>query len=206
MGTFLIQAVVAAYSNDGETIWVTMLVLAVIVAGAGVWSFVKKKPAGLDEQQDDYPYYSSPSQAGRNKQKWPLQQQEAIETSKNRFAVASVTKSSSDLEPATAKITLSRKRDAADRKQTDRRGGMELLGLDFLLSVVSDTEHNGSTDVTMHELIFKELIRRQKVSEIESKVLKEYALNKGSLYPKDIQCEAIKELALRTEQGPDKNC
>ncbi len=73
------------------------------------------------------------------------------------------------------------------------------------MSVVSDIEHNGSADVTMHNLSFKELIRRRHLCEIDSKVLKEYALNKDNFYAKDIQCEAIKELALRTEQGFDKN-
>jgi len=205
MGTFSIQAVIAAYNNDGETIWVTMFVFAVIAAGAGVWSFIKKKPGRLDEQQEDLPYYSSSSEAGLHKWKWPLQQQGAIETRKKHLAVTSSTKSSSDLEMALAKTPLSRKKVSADRKQTDRKGGMELLDLDFLLSVVSDTEHNSKTEVTMHKLIFKELIRRKKLSEIESNVLKEYVLNKGSLYSKDIQCEAIKELALRTKGGSDKN-
>ncbi len=205
METFSIQAVIAAYSNDEETIWVTMLVFAVIAAGAGVWSFVKKKPGRLDERQDDFPYYSSSSEAGHHKWKGPLQQQGAIETPEKHFVVTSSTQSSSDLEMALAKTPLSRKRSSAGRKQADRKEGMELLDLDFLLSVVSDTEHNGSADVTMHELIFKELIRRKKLSEIESNVLKEYVLNKGSLYSKDIQCEAIKELALRTEWGSDKN-
>jgi hypothetical protein len=205
MGTFLIQAVIAAYSNDGEAIWVTMLVFVVIAAGAGVWSFVKKKPGRLDEQQEDLPYYSSSSEAGLNKWKWPLQQQEAIETHTKHFAATSLTKPSLDLEIASAKIPISRKRVSADRKQVNRKGGMELLDLDFLLSVVSDTEHNGSADVTMRKLIFKEIIRRKRLSEIKSSVLKEYVLNKGGLYSKDIQCEAIEELALRTERGSDKN-
>ncbi len=204
MGTFLIQAVIAAYSNDDETIWVTMLVFVVIAAVAGVWSFVKKKPAGLDEQKDCHPYYSSSSEAGCHGWKRPLQQ-DVIETPKKHFTVTSPAKSSSGLETALETPQLSPKRVSKDRKQVKQKGGMELLDLDFLLSVVSDTEHNGKADVTMHMLIFKELIRRKKLSEIESSVLKEYVLNKGGFYPKYIQCEAIKELALRTEQGSDKN-
>ena len=205
METFLIQAIIAANSNDEETIWVTMLVIVLIAAGAGVWSFVKKKPGRLDEQQEDWPYYSSSSEAGFHNGKWPLQQQGTIETTKKHFAVTSSTKSSPDIEIAPVKSPLSRIREHVDRKQEDRRGGMELLDLDFLLNVVSDTQVNGNVDVTMHKLIFKELIRRNKLSEIKSKVLKEYVLNKGSLYSKDIQCEAIKELASRTERGSDKN-
>ncbi len=206
MGTFLVQAVASAYSNDGETIWVTMLVLVVIAAGAGVWSFVKKKPGRIDEQQDDFAYYSSSPETGLHQWKLPLQQQEAIETPEKHFAVTTSTKSSSDLETALARTPISRKKGAADRKQPDQKGGMELLDLNFLLKAVSDTGHNSKADITMHKLIFKELIRREKLGEIESKVLKEYALNKGSLYSRDVQCEAIKELASRTERGSDTNC
>ena len=76
--------------------------------------------------------------------------------------------------------------------------GMGLLELDFLLSIVENTKSNNKNDVTMRKLNFNEVLRREKLSQIKSKVLTAYAINQGNLYSKDIQCEAMKELAGRT--------
>jgi hypothetical protein len=83
-------------------------------------------------------------------------------------------------------------------KNKDLRGGMELLELDFLLSIVENTKGNDQNDVTMRKLNFNEVLRRGKLSQVKSKVLKVYAINRGNLYGKDIQCEAMGELAKRT--------
>jgi hypothetical protein len=84
-------------------------------------------------------------------------------------------------------------------REKDLHSGMELLGEDFLLSIVEKTNgDDDEKDVTMRKLNFKELIRRGKVNKADSKALKVYAINKGNLYGKDIQCEAIKALAERT--------
>lgn len=80
--------------------------------------------------------------------------------------------------------------------------GMELLGQDFLLKVIEDANGDGDEkDVTMRKLNFKELLRRGKLDQIDSKALREYAINKGNLYGKDIQFEAMKHLAERTAKG-----
>ncbi len=83
-------------------------------------------------------------------------------------------------------------------KNRDLQGGMELLELDFLLSIVENTKGNAQNDVTMRKFNFNEVLRREKQDQIDSNALAMYAVNAGSLYGKDIQCEATKELAKRT--------
>ena len=80
----------------------------------------------------------------------------------------------------------------------DLAGGMEMLELDFLLSIVEKTGGDGKNDVTMRKLNFNELLRREQLNEIDSNALKVYAVDEGNLYGKDIQCQAIKELTVRT--------
>ena len=76
--------------------------------------------------------------------------------------------------------------------------GMEMLKLNFLLSVIGKTKGDDKNDVAMRKLSFNELIRRGQVNAAASNVLKIYAINEGNLYSKNIQCEAMKELAKRT--------
>jgi hypothetical protein len=85
-------------------------------------------------------------------------------------------------------------------KNRDLHGGMDLLELDFLLSMVENTKGNDQNDVTMRKLNFNEVLRREKQDQIDSNALAVYAVNAGNLYGKDIQCEATKELARRTGQ------
>jgi len=89
----------------------------------------------------------------------------------------------------------------ARRRARDLQSGMELLGLDFLLSIVENTASNDELDVTMRKLNFNELIRTDQLHAVDSNVLKEYGLNAEGHYDKHIQCEAIKELTARTAQG-----
>ncbi len=83
-------------------------------------------------------------------------------------------------------------------KNKDLQRGMDLLELDFLLSIVENTNGNDQNDVTMRKLNFNEVLRREKQNQIDSNALAVYAVNAGNLYGKDIQCEATKELAKRT--------
>ncbi len=84
--------------------------------------------------------------------------------------------------------------------EKDLAGGMELLDLDFLLSIVENTEGNDKNDVTMRRLTFDELLRREQLGTIDSNALKVYAVNDGNLYGKTIQCEAMKVLTERTSR------
>ena len=90
------------------------------------------------------------------------------------------------------------KGDLAAEREADLNSGMDLLELDFLLSIVESTKGDDKNDVTMRKLNFNELLRRNKQDQIDSAALKVYAVNAGNLYGKDIQCEAMKELTKRT--------
>ena len=92
------------------------------------------------------------------------------------------------------------KKELTTEENKDLRGGMDLLELDFLLSIVENTKGNDQNDVTMRKLNFNEVIRREKQNQIDSNALAVYAVNSGNLYGKDIQCEAMKELTKRTTQ------
>ena len=87
---------------------------------------------------------------------------------------------------------------ARESKERNLAGGMELLELDFLLSVIESTKGNDKNDVTMRKLGLNELIRRKQADTIDSNALKVYAIDKGSLYGKVIQCEAMRVLTDRT--------
>lgn len=90
------------------------------------------------------------------------------------------------------------KSELAREREKDLAGGMEILDLDFLLSIVENTEGNDKNDVIMRRLTFDELLRREQPDTIDSNALKVYAMNKGNLYGKVIQCEAMKVLTERT--------
>ncbi len=90
------------------------------------------------------------------------------------------------------------KDELAKERGKDLHSGMELLELDFLLSIVENTKGDDENDVTMRKLNFNELFRRDQLSEADSHSLAVYAINEGKVYGKDIQCKAMKELTTRT--------
>ncbi len=86
----------------------------------------------------------------------------------------------------------------AKKRTRDLQSGMELLELDFLLSIVENIKSNTQNDVTMRKLNFNEVLRRQKLSQVNSRTLTVYAVDRSDLYGKDIQCKAMGQLAERT--------
>ena len=90
------------------------------------------------------------------------------------------------------------KNELAKGRGKDLAGGMEMLEQDFLVRTVEKTKGDDNDDVMMRKLSFNELLRRGQLKAADSSALKVYAVNKGNLYGKDIQCEAMKELAERT--------
>jgi len=89
-------------------------------------------------------------------------------------------------------------------KDRDLAGGMEMLELDFLLSVVEHTKGDDKNDVTMRKLVFNELLRREQLDTIDSNAMKVYTIDESNLYGKDIQCEAMKKMTERTlRKGKD---
>jgi hypothetical protein len=103
-------------------------------------------------------------------------------------------------------IARAKSKDLHKKRERDLQSGMELLGQDFLLKVVENTnDGSDEKDVTMRKLNFKELQRRGKLNQADSNALKVYAVNKSNLYGKDIQCEAMKSLAERTAKSKAGN-
>ncbi len=97
-------------------------------------------------------------------------------------------------EEATGEAAMEKK----TRAGRNLAGGLEMLDLDFLLGVVENTDGTDKNDVAMRKLGFNEVLRRNQQNEIDSGSLSVYAIDEKNLYGKDIQCEAMKELANRT--------
>ncbi len=87
---------------------------------------------------------------------------------------------------------------SAEGRNKDLNSGMELLEMEFLLSVVENTAGNDEKDVTMRKLNFNEILRRGKQDQIDSGALVVYAMDSDRLYGKVIQCAATSELSKRT--------
>ncbi len=94
-------------------------------------------------------------------------------------------------------LTL-RRRESIKKKTSDREDGLELLDLPFLIKVVGNVGDGEEHDIQMRKIAFSELVRREQLNHIEGIVLKVYAKNSKNLFGKSIQCQAIAELAGRT--------
>ena len=57
------------------------------------------------------------------------------------------------------------KDELAGERARDLAGGMEMLELVFLLSIVENTKGSNQNDVTMRKLNFNELLRREQLNE-----------------------------------------
>jgi hypothetical protein len=107
-----------------------------------------------------------------------------------------------DQPPSQQKLVGKTFKDLPRKREKDLHSGMELLELNFLLSIVENINGgDDEKDVIIRKFNFKELLRRGKLNQADSKALRKYAINKGNLYGKDIQCEAMKNLAERTARG-----
>jgi len=200
MSHYLAQIILAASNSDGEdTFWTQMLVLVILAALFGIGSLVKTKSNKLKGIKQDY------AVGGRRAHSWQHWPNKALTALKEKSLGISlktpqpkavIQERTFDFEAAGAtsheksKITLAREKDL--------HSGMEILELDFLVGIVEKTESHDYNDVTMRKLSFNELLRREQLKAADSKTLKDYALNEDNIYGKDIQCEAIKELAKRT--------
>jgi len=99
---------------------------------------------------------------------------------------------------AASNVSENETQKSGSNRNKDLAGGMEILDLDFLLSIVENTTGNDKNDVIMRKLTFDELLRRDELDTIDSNALKMYAINDANLYGKTIQCEAMKVLTERT--------
>ncbi|MDD5327745.1 MAG: hypothetical protein PHY02_08030 [Phycisphaerae bacterium] len=190
MNVLLTQTILAAHGSDGdETIWVQILVLVIVAASFAIFSLVNAKAHKLKGHNQH------PSQNHKHQIK------PGFGAHRLSFSAPAAGRSLDKRKPV-SKVFEGPGRE----REKDLHSGMELLGQDFLLKVIENA--NGDSDekdVTMRKLNFKELSRRGKLDQIDSKALREYAVNKGNLYGKDIQFEAMKALAERTAKGKTGN-
>jgi hypothetical protein len=199
MSYFLVQIILAAGNSDGEdAIWMQMLVLLVLVVLLGIGSLIKTRANKFKDQQQNYPEGGGASYTWLHRLIKPLR-----ELRDTRLGILTAQSKATIKEPVLFDTpdAAGRERpkgEAAMERGRDLAGGMEMLKLDFLLSVVENAEGDDKNDVMMRKLNFNELLRREQLNEIDGKALKVYAVDEGNLYGKDIQFQAIKELTVRT--------
>ena len=210
MNYFLIQAIlIADISGEESSFWMQILVFLFVAVFLGVYSLIKNNRSKHKDQQQNLPEETFTHYA---KSRWRFQLphkpvalrkgivQEYIARMKDtRQHIPNLSqKPKLDFDGLGTASQKNPKNKLAIEKNKDLQSGMELLELDFLLSIVENTKTNDQNDVTMRKLNFNEVLRREKLSQVKSKVLTVYAINRGNLYDKDIQCEAMGELAERT--------
>jgi len=210
MNYFLIQAILIADIGDEESsFWMQILVFLFVAVFLGVYSLIKNNRSKHKDQQQNLPEETRTHYA---KSRWRFRLphkpvalrkgivQEYIARMKDtRHHIPNLSQEPKlDFDSLGTASQKNPKNKLATEKNKDLQSGMELLELDFLLSIVENTKGNDQNDVTMRKLNFNEVLRRKKLSQVKSKVLTVYAINRGNLYGKDIQCEAIGELAERT--------
>jgi len=193
MNFFLGQITLLAGNNDDEsTLWMQMLVLVVLASLVWVGGLIKTRTKRVKDQQRYYTADRRPA-ASRVHQAGKL-----LRELKDKCAdiFLKVAKPKAVVEEPMFDFGS---RDITGRENPkDLAGGMEMLEQDFLVSIVEKTQGNDKNDVMLRKLGFNELVRRGELKAADSKSLKAYAINQGSLYDKRIQCEALKELAERT--------
>ena len=202
MNYFLIQAILIANIGDEEsTFWIQILVFLFVAVSLGVYSLTKNNRS--KDQQQNIAY---------TKSRWRFQlphkpvalrkgivQGYIARMKDTRHHIPNLSQEPKlDFDSLSTASQKNPKNTLATEKNKDLQSGMELLESDFLLSIVENTKGNDQNDVTIRKLNFNEVLRREKLSQVKSKALTVYAINRGNLYGKDIQCEAMGELAERT--------
>lgn len=193
MNFFLGQITLLTGNNDDEsTLWMQMLVLVVLASLVWVGGLIKARTKRVKDQQRYYTADRRPA-ASRVHHAGKLLRELKDKCADIFLKVAKP--------KAAVKVPIfdfAGRNTAGRENPKDLAGGMEMLEQDFLVSIVENTKGDDKNDVMLRNLSFNELLRRKELKAADSKSLKAYATNKGSLYDKRIQCEALKELAERT--------
>lgn len=119
------------------------------------------------------------------------------QTKQGRYATVGRSGNSKKEEAAVEK----KARSESKKRGRDLHGGMELLDLDFLLDIVENADGTDEYDMTMRKLGFHELARTGRLSDIDSNALGYVCMDEDGLFDRRMQCEAMQELAARTEQS-----
>ena len=202
MNSSLAEIILASNNTDEEgTFWIQLLVLTVLAAAVGIGSLIKTRARKFKSQkQNGTEGGGSPGQRRRQIEAFQRMKDKYVEITLKPEQPRTIIK-----EPmfdfATAESSRGEKQTKETGKATTRdlASGMEILELDFLLSIVENTKGRKKKDTMMRKMAFNELIRREQLSAVDSSVLNKYILNKSKLYSKEIQCEAMKALAERTK-------
>ncbi len=210
MNGFLIQTILAAGNSNGEkNFWIQILVFLIVVVAWGLYSLVKRKPGQLRGHSQKLTTRTSTGHLQSHRQlhlshKRITHLKNAVQkyAAKAKDIPLHIRKTSKEsmlnLDTAETAGRGKLKNEPAGQRRADLTSGMELLELDFLLSVVTNTAGDDKNNITMSKLSFNELVRRAELNRVSSGTLKVYAINQGALYDKNIQCEAIRELSRRT--------
>ena len=207
MNCSLGQIILVASNSDGEYVfWVQMLVLVILATLVGIYGLVKTRARQFGDQEQDY------AEGTLSSQTQPRWQSKALKELKGKgigiFLKTAQLKKAITEEPVfdfDARDIASKekpKNKLVKEREGDLDSGMEILEQDFLVRIVEKTEGDDKDDVMMRKLSFNELLRRGQLKVAGGNALKVYAMNEGNLYGKDIQCEAMKELAERTGLRP----
>jgi len=199
--SYCFAQLIFALVEGEDAIWMSLLVLVIVAAGWGLYSVVKTRVGGFGGENV---YYSGRrghySRLGRLKG--------VIGEYKERLLggiAESVRKKAaggrSGLSVSAGRGAAEKRRLQAAKGSRDLAGGMELLGDAFLVGVIEDVGGRNGRDVLMRRMSFEELVRRGGLAGLSSEGLKAYAVDKGHLYGKAIQCEALGELARRTRSA-----
>jgi hypothetical protein len=210
MNYFLIQAILIAEIGDpGDSFFMQIFVFLLLGLFVGIYGYVKN---AIKKHKDQQQNFSEEAPIHYAKSRWrfwlphkPVSPRKGIvqeDIAKMKGARHRVTNPSQELEfdfnSSDAASHKNPKKKPSKEKNKNLYGGMDLLELDFLLSIVENVKDNDQKDVTIRKLNFNEVLRREKLNQVKSKVLVVYAIDQDHLYGKDIQCQAMGELAKRT--------
>jgi hypothetical protein len=199
MSGCIAREIIAAGVGE-DAIWMELLVIVIVAAGAGVYGIVRKKGARLGTRQG---YGMQRAKYGGFERL-----KDAAKTAAQKWTGAFAGADKNTTVPAQTVLDLMTPEDGAGKrfgadKKRDTSSGMEILAGDFLVGVVEGLEGNDGRSVDMRAFSFNELVRRGELRAVESSALAVYAKDEHHLYGKRIQCEALKELAKRTGTPPD---
>ena len=194
MNSSLAEIILAAGNSDGDhSFWIQMLVLVVLGAVVGIISLTRTRAKKFKAQKQHRPG------GGSRPYKHASEQIRAVKDKYVEFFLKTAQPKTDSQEllfdfEAAGKVEADKQ-----KKERDLSSGMEILDLDFLVKVVEKTRGKNKKNVTMRQLVFNELVRREQLNAISSKTLNIYTINKGNVYSKNIQCEAMRELTKRTK-------
>jgi hypothetical protein len=200
MNSSLAEIILAAGNMDEEgTFWIQMLVLIVLAAVVSIISLIKARAKRLKTQKQHRP-------KGRGRLYRDSREQiRAVKDKYVEFFLKTAQPKTNSQEPLFDFVAADTASSEKQKKGRDLTSGMEILDLNFLVKVVEKTRGKNKKNVTMRQLVFNELARREQLSAVSSKTLNFYTINKGNIYDKNIQCEAMAELAKRTRPRSEKD-